>query len=163
MQRLHWSSHIFTLVMVKWLVQWESSSVYLLTGGLLPDVITAAAILGHYFFFICSFAALRKMAVFYLQQLFQKSCEWMYRRPPAQITETDTALSVVQCCIHTCPCTHSDAGSFTPGERASRLFCVKGMRSLWGRPWGDGVKGSTLYNNIEKSLFLWLLMCFYLL
>lgn len=32
---------------------------------------------------------------------------------------------------------------FPPGERASKLFCVKGMRSSRGILWGDRVRGST--------------------
>uniref|UniRef100_A0A8C4NVA2 Uncharacterized protein n=1 Tax=Dicentrarchus labrax TaxID=13489 RepID=A0A8C4NVA2_DICLA len=64
----------------------------------------------------------------------------------AQLLQTQHCLlsSITHTNTQTCACAHTQAGSFTPGEQASKLFCVKGMRSLWGRPWGDGVRGSAL-------------------
>lgn len=69
-------------------------------------------------------------------------------RAPAEVTETDTALAVVQhrAQTHTILCMRVIADRLfgsPPGERASKLFCVKGMRSSWGIPWGDRVRGST--------------------
>lgn len=55
-----------------------------------------------------------------------------------------TQRGLLSCVIHkntqTCTCARTQAGSFTPGERASRLFCVKGWDHC-GADYGGWSKG----------------------